>query len=191
MDWLTPYFSYLIAALVILVVAILAIVVIKAVGGRVRGRRGSRLGISEYHEVDKTRRLVLVRRDGVEHLLMIGGERDLVIETGISGHAALAADPGMGRRPEPAAAIGAGGGRIPTQWHRLEQRPALPYSAIAFPRLDRQVATNRGWRRDGNSKVMTPAERTSRRDRRVRGAHAAPAPRATRSRSGAHQVCAG
>jgi hypothetical protein len=99
MDWLTPYLSYLIAALVVLAVVILAIVVIKAVGGRVRGRRGSRLGISEYHEIDKTRRLVLVRRDGTEHLLMIGGEQDLVIETGIAGHAAIGADPSMGRRP--------------------------------------------------------------------------------------------
>ena len=96
---MTPYLSYLIAALVVLAVVILAIVVIKAVGGRVRGRRGSRLGVSEYHEVDKTRRLVLVRRDGTEHLLMIGGERDLVIETGIAGHAAIGADPAMSRRP--------------------------------------------------------------------------------------------
>jgi flagellar protein FliO/FliZ len=100
MDWLTPYLSYLIAALVVLAVVILAIVVIKAVGGRVRGRRGSRLGVSEYHEVDKTRRLVLVRRDGVEHLLMIGGERDLVIETGIAGYSAIGADPAMARRPQ-------------------------------------------------------------------------------------------
>ncbi|MBL8908903.1 MAG: hypothetical protein JNM20_19690 [Rhizobiales bacterium] len=99
MDALTPYLNYLIAALVILAVVILAILVIKAVGGRVRGRRGTRLGVSEYYEVDKTRRLVLVRRDGIEHLLMIGGERDLVIETGIAGHAAMGADPGMARRP--------------------------------------------------------------------------------------------
>jgi Meckel syndrome type 1 protein len=99
MEVLTPYLTYLIAALVILAVVILAILVIKAVGGRVRGRRGSRLGVSEYHEVDKTRRLVLVRRDGVEHLLMIGGERDLVIETGIAGYAAMGTDPGLGRRP--------------------------------------------------------------------------------------------
>lgn len=106
MDWLTPYLSYLIAALVVLAVVILAILVIKAVGGRVRGRRGSRLGVSEYHEVDKTRRLVLVRRDGIEHLLMIGGERDLVIETGIAGYAAVSVDAATARRssrPEPAA----------------------------------------------------------------------------------------
>jgi Flagellar biosynthesis protein, FliO len=48
--------------------------------GNVRGRKGSRLGISEYYEIDKTRRLVLVRRDEVEHLLMIGGGQDVLIE---------------------------------------------------------------------------------------------------------------
>src|SRR4051794_6643566 len=77
--------------------------IIKAIGGRVRGRRGSRLGIDEYYEVDKTCRLILVRRDGVEHLLMIGGERDLVIETGIRASEPLgseeAAVPGL--RVEP------------------------------------------------------------------------------------------
>jgi len=105
MDLLTPYLTYLIAALVVLAVVILAILVIKAVGGSVRGRRGSRLGVSEYYEVDKTRRLVLVRRDGVEHLLMIGGERDFVIEPGISGYAAVNVDAATARRaprPEPA-----------------------------------------------------------------------------------------
>ncbi len=52
-------------------------------GGRVRGRRGSRLGISEYYEIDKSRRLVLIRRDDIEHLLLIGGEQDLVVESEI------------------------------------------------------------------------------------------------------------
>jgi hypothetical protein len=46
-------------------------------------RRGQRLGISEYHELDQTRRLVLIRRDETEHLILIGGVQDLVIETGI------------------------------------------------------------------------------------------------------------
>ena len=48
------------------------------------GRKGQRLGISEYHEIDKTRRLVLVRRDETEHLILIGGAQDLVVESGIS-----------------------------------------------------------------------------------------------------------
>lgn len=99
MDWLTENLWYFVSALVVLAIVVLAIVVIKSLGGSVRGRRGSRLGVSEYYELDKTRRLVLVRRDGVEHLLMIGGERDLVIETGIAGYAAVGTDPSMSRRP--------------------------------------------------------------------------------------------
>jgi hypothetical protein len=86
-----PYLDYAIAAAIVLALLVIAMLVLKAVGGRVRARQGSRLGVSEYHEVDKQRRLVLVRRDGVEHLLMIGGEQDLVIETGIGRELAAAA----------------------------------------------------------------------------------------------------
>ncbi len=83
-----PYIYYGVAVLVVLAALLLAVVVVRAIGGRVRGRRGSRLGISEYREIDKQRRLVLVRRDGVEHLLLIGANEDLVVETGIISEAA-------------------------------------------------------------------------------------------------------
>jgi flagellar protein FliO/FliZ len=43
-----------------------------------------RLDIVEQANVDGRRRLVLIRRDDVEHLVMIGGPVDVVIETGIS-----------------------------------------------------------------------------------------------------------
>ena len=82
-DFLDPYANYLIAALVILAVLILGMMVYRALASGMRGRRGSRLGISEYYEIDQVRRLVLVRRDGVEHLLLIGGDHDLVVESGI------------------------------------------------------------------------------------------------------------
>jgi hypothetical protein len=42
-----------------------------------------RLGVVETASVDGRRRLVLIRRDNVEHLIMIGGPVDMVIETGI------------------------------------------------------------------------------------------------------------
>jgi flagellar protein FliO/FliZ len=35
--------------------------------------------------VDARRKLLLVRRDDVEHLVMIGGPVDMLIETGIKG----------------------------------------------------------------------------------------------------------
>ena len=42
-----------------------------------------RLGVMEQTSVDSRRRLILVRRDNVEHLIMTGGPVDVVIETGI------------------------------------------------------------------------------------------------------------
>jgi hypothetical protein len=43
-----------------------------------------RLGVMEVTSVDGRRRLVLIRRDNVEHLIMTGGPVDVVIETGIA-----------------------------------------------------------------------------------------------------------
>jgi flagellar protein FliO/FliZ len=50
---------------------------------RVGPRAGRRLSVVEIAVVDGRRRLVLVRRDDVEHLLLLGGASDLVIERGI------------------------------------------------------------------------------------------------------------
>lgn len=96
---LTPYVPTLIMAAVAAAVILAGIILYKLVGGSVRGRRGSRLGISEYHELDKTRRLVLVRRDEVEHLLLIGGGQDIVVEGGIGS--ALAQPATLPVRPAP------------------------------------------------------------------------------------------
>ncbi len=47
-------------------------------------RRKRRLSLAEVLPLDGRRRLVLVQRDGVEHLLVIGGNADLVVERGIA-----------------------------------------------------------------------------------------------------------
>src|SRR6201999_3168140 len=47
-----------------------------------RGRM-PRLAVIDAAAVDGRRRLVLVRRDNVEHLLMIGGPTDIVVEPNI------------------------------------------------------------------------------------------------------------
>ncbi|MCL6708082.1 flagellar biosynthetic protein FliO [Pseudomonas sp. R2.Fl] len=49
-------------------------------GGR---NRQPRLQVLDAAAVDARRRLVLVRRDNIEHLIMIGGPTDIVIESGI------------------------------------------------------------------------------------------------------------
>jgi len=47
-----------------------------------RGRQ-PRLAVIDHASVDGRRRLILVRRDNVEHLLMIGGPTDIVVELNI------------------------------------------------------------------------------------------------------------
>jgi len=42
-----------------------------------------RLGVVEQASLDSRRRLLLIRRDDVEHLIMTGGPVDVVIENGI------------------------------------------------------------------------------------------------------------
>jgi hypothetical protein len=94
---LAPYTTYLIAGAAALVVLIILLMIFRTFQGGMGGRRGVRLGISEFYEIDKTRRLILVRRDNVEHLVLIGGSQDLVIEPGI---ASRGGEPGM-RKPRP------------------------------------------------------------------------------------------
>jgi len=48
-----------------------------------RMRTGRRLAVSETLTLDSRRRLVLVRRDDAEHLLILSPSSETVIETGI------------------------------------------------------------------------------------------------------------
>lgn len=82
-------YVFLFAALAFLAAAIL-LVVISRFGARWRGRlphngraRVPRLGLVDAFDLDRQRQLVIIRRDNVEHLLMIGGPNDLVIESQI------------------------------------------------------------------------------------------------------------
>src|ERR1700749_3114155 len=70
-----------------------------------RGRM-PRLAVIDAAAVDGRRRLVLVRRDNVEHLLMIGGPTDIVVEPNIvravAGREQLPYRPtGAGTEPPP------------------------------------------------------------------------------------------
>ncbi len=58
----------------------------------IRGRQ-PRLAVIDTAAVDVRRKLVLIKRDGVEHLLLIGGPSDVVIESGISRTATAAREP--------------------------------------------------------------------------------------------------
>jgi Flagellar biosynthesis protein, FliO len=83
MELIAQYSTQIIYALAILAALLITLIVWRGLQQRVRGRRGQRLGISEYQELDQSRRLVLVRRDNVEHLILIGGPTDVVVESRI------------------------------------------------------------------------------------------------------------
>jgi len=68
--------------------------------GPVRGPRSRRLGVVEALTLDPKRRLVLVRRDNVEHLLLLGPDGDLVVDQ----DRRRSTRPGAGRAPSGRAA---------------------------------------------------------------------------------------
>lgn len=93
-------FTFVIAFIVVLaLIAGTAWLVRRFAGNRLgananRGRM-PRLAVIDAAAVDGRRRLVLVRRDNVEHLLMIGGPTDIVVEPNI-----VRATPGRDQMPQ-------------------------------------------------------------------------------------------
>lgn len=67
-----------------------------------RGRQ-PRLAVLEHTLVEGRRRLYLVRRDNVEHLLLIGGPTDIVVEPNIVRATAAARESTVARPPAPEA----------------------------------------------------------------------------------------
>ncbi|WP_243942165.1 hypothetical protein [Methylobacterium sp. J-077] len=82
-----------------------------------RGRQ-PRLGIVDVYELDRARQLILLRRDNVEHLLLVGGPNDVVVERNIQRtqrplpEASLRADAGPEPLAEPLPDPLAQGGRL-------------------------------------------------------------------------------
>jgi flagellar protein FliO/FliZ len=85
-----------------------------------RPKGDRRLEVIDHASIDGRRKLILIRRDDVEHLLLTGGPVDVVVETGIKSAAArpvimpASADvppqirrtPAFGRQNEPAPLTG-------------------------------------------------------------------------------------
>ncbi|MFF0918571.1 flagellar biosynthetic protein FliO [Rhizobium leguminosarum] len=85
----------------LLLIIVLWVIRSRAPSPFVRGGRNRqpRLQVLDAAAVDARRRLVLVRRDDVEHLIMIGGPSDIVIESRILP--AAAEQPESAARPQP------------------------------------------------------------------------------------------
>jgi flagellar protein FliO/FliZ len=91
-----------------------------------RGRQ-ARLGVIEATAVDNRRRLVLVRRDNVEHLIMLGGPTDVVVEANIvRAQAAGREAPAPGWSPPVDAATWPGAPEPAFRAGRGVERPAAP-----------------------------------------------------------------
>ncbi|MBO6903632.1 MAG: flagellar biosynthetic protein FliO, partial [Parvibaculum sp.] len=58
-----------------------------------------RLGIVEVKPIDAKHRLVLVRRDGKEHLVLMGGDTPLLLEGGIDAPEPAVVEPSAPQQP--------------------------------------------------------------------------------------------
>lgn len=155
-ELLNAYGSRLLIAVVGVGLAFaLLIVALRFMRGRsgpspfIRGgkNRQPRLQVLDAAAVDTRRRLVLVRRDNVEHLIMIGGPTDIVVESGIStSHLGReVGQPAAGPRPLPSE-------QTPTvsaldverrQQQPIDTRPAAPQRVaptVAGPELRAEPA---------------------------------------------------
>ncbi len=98
----------------------------------VRGgkNRQPRLQVLDAAAVDARRRLVLIRRDDVEHLVMIGGPTDIVIESGIGAVSEVAvARPATAQEAAPERRTA----RVATPAAPEPARPAAPVSEYRPP----------------------------------------------------------
>ncbi|MBZ9794531.1 flagellar biosynthetic protein FliO [Mesorhizobium sp. ES1-4] len=135
------------AALILLVIVLIIVRLVRnltfgtfVAGGR---NRKTRLAVMDATAVDSHRRLVLVRRDDIEHLLLIGGPTDVVVERDIRLAAprrpALTGDGGL--QPVPAAAAPAAKPRPPQPAPvPPRQAPAPHPGAVAGPARPRPAA---------------------------------------------------
>jgi flagellar biogenesis protein FliO len=111
------YLTMIVALAIVIVLIVLAVWLIKLVGdasasvGRGRNRR---LMVIDSIAIDNKRQAVIVRRDETEHLIVIGGPNDLVVESGFEAPPVQqvqrprrkAAEPAPAVAPEPARPAG-------------------------------------------------------------------------------------
>jgi flagellar protein FliO/FliZ len=93
---------------IVLVLIVLGTWVLKLVsqrGGTFRRMPSRRLEVVESAVVDGRRRVLIVRRDNVEHVIMTGGPQDLLIESGLAAPEAAQTRQATAHKSAPAEAI--------------------------------------------------------------------------------------
>lgn len=117
----TTLLTSALALVAVLALAVLGLWLVKltmkstATLGRGRNRR---LGVVEQLQIDARRQMLIIRRDDVEHVILVGGGQDVLVEAGIpvarAAQAAVAPtrgklpEPGAGEVPAPAAPVRTG-----------------------------------------------------------------------------------
>lgn len=96
------YIRFILALVFVVSLIGLASVAAKRVGLTPRitpkGQKGRRLAIVEIASIDGKRRLVLIRRDRTEHLLLLGTNSESVVESGFAAPDADAVSEELGER---------------------------------------------------------------------------------------------
>ncbi|MCB9994161.1 MAG: flagellar biosynthetic protein FliO [Hyphomicrobiaceae bacterium] len=151
----------LIIVLLLIVAAVWLLKVLFNATGRIGRNSNKRLAIIDSIPVDSKRNLVLVRRDQVEHLLLVGGGQDVAVETGIPAEYAPSALPDQkmqraNANPERKTAAAAsrlgltsllrrynlpGGTNSPQQANEAQPRPDPQSKPVNRPRFTIRPAT--------------------------------------------------
>jgi flagellar biogenesis protein FliO len=157
-DWGSWIVQFVITVVVVLALIALVYWLVRRYSsgglGRIGRGRVPRLAIVDAMPVDGRRRLVLVRRDNTEHLILIGGPSDLVVEPSIQRPRQRPA-----ARPQ-AAAAAAAQAAAPESVAAPEPVP-VPVTAnppIPFPAVGRMHAQG-GATPSGNDRSPAPAPR--------------------------------
>ncbi|MCL6229859.1 flagellar biosynthetic protein FliO [Bartonella bilalgolemii] len=94
-SWLSDYinvpitqvminFFYLMLIIVAIAIIIQLLTKLNKIQFKTNRKYQSRLAVCDTVAIDRTHRLVLIRRDNIEHLLLIGGSTAIIIESNIA-----------------------------------------------------------------------------------------------------------
>ncbi|WP_244507707.1 hypothetical protein [Methylobacterium phyllostachyos] len=131
-----------------------------ALPGRTGNRgRQPRLGIVDVYELDRARQLILLRRDNVEHLLLVGGPNDVVVERNIQRgqrplpEASIRPDPEALDEPLPDPLVQ--GGRLPEPPRALPEMTGLRSEPLFDPGFEMPVVVPSPVPRSGSAPSIT------------------------------------
>ena len=143
--WLEPYFGEfgaVIAQFTAWTAVVLAVLLVVVWGfrrysgfgfGSISRGRVPRLAIVDAMALDKRRRLVLIRRDNIEHLILIGGPTDTVIEPSIQRPQARRGSQAATKVPDARSGVPAAADPPAGNGSGLPVQPAPPMPVVRPP----------------------------------------------------------